>query len=117
MRSLFIQAAVLAALTSAAGAAELVIDLPGDIPVERVAVNYDCGGTPMSVEYVNAGPVSLAVFDYEGEPVVASAGIAASGVRYAGGKLIWWTKGASASLYDLTEGEDAAPIAECTEKS
>jgi len=117
MRHLLLIAASLTALAHHASAAEITIELPGDIAVERVQVDYDCGGTSMAVEYVNAGPVSLAVFEHEGEPVVAAAGIAASGVRYAGGRLVWWTKGAEASLYDVTKGEDSAPIAECRQKS
>jgi len=117
MKTLFLVAASLAVLAHRAAAAEIVIELPEGIDVEQIKVDYDCGGNNMPVEYVNAGPVWLAVFTHEGEPVVASAGITASGVRYAGGRLVWWTKGAEASLYDVTGGEDAAPIAECKEGS
>jgi len=117
MKPLFLVAAGLVLLAHRADAVEIVIGLPDGIDVEQVKVDYDCGRNDMSVEYVNAGPVSLAVFTYEGKPVVAAAGIAASGVRYAGGRLVWWTKGAEASLYDVTKGENAPPVAECREKS
>ncbi|WEX10098.1 MliC family protein [Chelativorans sp. AA-79] len=117
MRRLLLVAAGLVALTHRAEATEITIELPGEVAVERVKVSYDCGGNSMSVDYVNAGPVSLAVFEHEGEPVIAAAGLSASGVRYVGGRLVWWTKGPEASLYDATKGENAAPIAECREQS
>lgn len=97
--------------------AEITIQLPVDASVDHIRVSYDCGGQSMTVEYVNAGPVSLAVFSHEGEPVVAANVIAASGARYAGGRFVWWTKGQAGSLYDITEGGNAEPIAECREKS
>jgi len=101
-----------------ASAAELTITLPGDADLapERIQVTYDCADKSMDVEYVNAGSVSLASFVVEGEPVVAAIVLSASGARYAGLQYIWWTKGDNASLYDLMQGEDAAPILECTEK-
>jgi membrane-bound inhibitor of C-type lysozyme len=117
MRRILLATAALAIVGSPVGAAEITIELPGHVAVERTKIAYDCGESSMSVEYVNAGPVSLAVFEHEGEPVVAAAGMSASGVRYAGGTVIWWTKGSEASLYDLTLSEDAAPIAECREKT
>lgn len=108
----------LTAFVSGANAAELTLELPdsGDITVERNRVIYDCGEKEMTVEYLNAGPVSLAVFAFDGEPVVASNVIAASGARYAAGRYIWWTKGPGASLYDATLGENAAAIAACTQR-
>ena len=72
-------------------------------------------GQKLEVDYINAGPVSLAVFVRNGELVVASNVLSGSGARYAGGKYIWWTKGADGSLYDLTQGEDADPVLECSE--
>lgn len=100
-----------------AQAAELIIKLPldGGASVEHQTVRYDCAGQTLAVEYINAGPVSLAVFAYDGEPVVATNVLSASGARYAGNRFIWWTKGAEGSLYDLTRGEDAAPILQCAE--
>nr|WP_274709250.1 MliC family protein [Nitratireductor luteus] len=89
--------------------------LPGEQEVEEIRVDYDCGTFEMSVDYVNAGPVSLAVFEIDGQPVVASNVISASGARYAGDAFIWWVEGKSASLFDLTAGEDAPPRAECKE--
>lgn len=106
----------LAAVAGIAAATEITLSLPGDAPVEREIMAYDCGkGGMLSVEYINANGVSLALFTYGGEPVVASNVIAASGARYAGGRYVWWSKGRDGALYDLTLGEDAPPTAECTE--
>jgi membrane-bound inhibitor of C-type lysozyme len=115
MRAIIISLTLLAALP--AHALDLTITLPsrGDIAIDRLKASYDCSGATFEVEYINAGLVSLAVFEYDGAPFVAANVLSASGARYAGGHLIWWTKGAEGSLYDLTLGEDAAPILQCTE--
>lgn len=106
-------AVVLAA--PAAGAGEMVIDFPGT-EVEEATLAYLCGSTEIDVRYVNAGPVSLAIFDWEGERIVASAGIAASGVRYVGGRYVWWSKGSEATLFDEMADADEPPLASCTEQ-
>ena len=41
--------------------------------------------------------------------------ISASGARYAAANYVWWTRGPDAELYDLTLGEDSAPILTCAE--
>lgn len=85
---------------------------------ERRLTPYDCSaGEPFSVTYINAAPNFLAVVPVEGEPepLVFAAVVAASGARYAAGQWVWWTKGAEASLYDVTLGEDAAPVLTCSE--
>ncbi|MFC6488208.1 MliC family protein [Nitratireductor sp. GCM10026969] len=103
-------------IVGASHAAEVTLSLPGDDSVDRRTVTYECGdaGT-LDVEYINAGSVSLAVFAHDGEPVVAANVLAASGARYAGGVYVWWSKGRNGSLYNLMQGEDAAPVAECEE--
>ncbi len=115
MRTIIISLAMLAAVP--APALDLTITLPstGDVAVDRLTASYDCSGATLDVEYINAGSVSLAVFEYDAEPVVAANVLSASGARYAAGHLIWWTKGAQASLYDLTQGEDASPVLQCAE--
>lgn len=106
-------AVVLAAPAARAG--EMVIDFPGT-EVEETTLAYLCGSTGIDVRYVNAGPVSLAIFDWEGERIVASAGIAASGVRYVGGRYVWWSKGSEATLFDEMAGADEPPLASCIEQ-
>lgn len=102
-----------------AQALDLTIPLPleAHTTVERLNVDYDCAGESFAVDYINAGPVSLAVFSYDNAPVVSALVLSASGARYAGGRFIWWTKGNHASLYDLMKGEDAPPALECSERN
>lgn len=100
---------------SAASAGDLVIDFPGS-QVEEATVSYRCGSAAMDVRYVNAGATSLAIFDWQGERIVGSAGISASGVRYVSGRYVWWSKGGEATLYDELAGENAAPLATCAER-
>ncbi len=112
MRAPAAAAFALLAWSGIAGAGEIVIEVPG-AEVSGETVSYDCAAAALQVRYVNAGDVSLAVFEADGETVVAVAVVAASGVRYAGGRHVWWTKGDEASLYDAMRGEGAEPILEC----
>ncbi|RFC67186.1 hypothetical protein DY251_12965 [Mesorhizobium denitrificans] len=89
---------------SAAEAASVSLDLPGDATSETV--NYDCGGQKIAATYINAGDNSLAVLKMGDRVVVTVAVLAASGAKYAGQELIWWTKGDEATLYDLHNGEN-----------
>ena len=93
--------------------AQITIEVPGADGVETSHAAFHCDGRSLEVEYVNAGPVSLALLTIDDEFVVASNVIAASGARYAGGRYIWWSKGTDeASLSDLTAGEEA-PAVDC----
>jgi membrane-bound inhibitor of C-type lysozyme len=96
-----------------AHSAEVTLDLPGEI--DDRTVSYSCeDGTELDVRYVNAGNVSLAIFDWEGERYVGSAGVSASGARYVADRFVWWTSGEEAMLSDELEGADADPLATCT---
>lgn len=113
MRSDLAIAALAAVSLAPASAGEIFIDVP-EASVEAQTVSYACGSdVRLDIRYINAGDVSLAVFLVEGRTVVASASVAASGVRYVGDRYVWWTKGDAASLYDLMAGEDAAPLLDC----
>ncbi|WP_425105031.1 MliC family protein [Ancylobacter sp.] len=115
LRSASVVAFVLTALPCAALADQIVLPLPKGAKAETLRVAYDCGAFGrVAAQYVNAPPVALASLTFKGEFVVAANVIAASGARYAGGKYIWWTKGNSADLYDVTLGEGAAPVASCS---
>ncbi|MGI3127051.1 MliC family protein [Nitratireductor sp. PBL-C9] len=103
------------ALGSSAFAATLEIDLPDVESVETTAVTYACPDGDIDATYYNADGNSLAVVTVDGNPVVMSNVLAASGAKYAGGPYIWWTKGDNADLYDLMKGEDADPVS-CTAK-
>jgi len=94
----------------------LTLTLQGRESTEQTTIAYDCpGAEPLSVTYLNAAPNFLALVPVEGETMVMSAVLAASGVRYAAGQYEWWTSGTDASLYDRTLGPDASPVAECLE--
>lgn len=105
------------AATSAAVAAEvsvtLSIPVTGATSVNSTAVAYECAGRAVTATYVNTGSVSLAVLEIDGETVVASNVVSASGARYAGGRYVWWTKGEEADLYDLMQGGEDTPAARC----
>lgn len=97
---------VLARFTAQSPSAAITIDVPDARSVERNKVAYDCAGTPVNVEYINAGGTSLATLSLNGQFVVASNVISASGARYAGGPYVWWSKGDSADFYDLMKDAD-----------
>jgi len=108
--SLMLTAAPALALDSA-----ITLDLgPGD--GERTTMRYDCEGLEsFDVHYLNVQPNFLAIVPVEGEDLLFVSVLSASGARYASNQYVWWTRGPEASLYDLTQGEDADPIATCME--
>lgn len=96
---------------------QLVINLAGD--AERRFVKYECEGEDEHrvVEYLNASPNFLAITEIDGKSLIFANVISASGARYAAGQYVWSTKGSEASLFDETQGADAAPIITCLEVS
>lgn len=110
-------ALTLVGLAGAASAASIEIPLPEGIEAETVEAAYVCDERNINVTYVNAGDISLALLEFEDKTVVASNVLSASGARYAGGQYIWWSKGDTADLYDLTEGGEETPAASCREGS
>ena len=104
------------AQTTGGASSALILTLEGRDSAERQVTTYECEGLePMTVEYLNAAPNFLALVPVEGETLVFTAVLAASGVRYAAAQWEWWTAGAEASLRDLTLGPDAEPVAQCLE--
>jgi membrane-bound inhibitor of C-type lysozyme len=91
------------------------INLSGDVQI--VTTVYGCGeGTaPLTIKYINAAPNFFAIVPIEGEDVVFVNVISASGAKYVSGEYEWWNKGADASLHNVTEGLDAAPVLSCSE--
>ncbi len=106
---------VAAAGSSAAQAATVTIDVPSAAAVDTTTTHYSCGKMQVTVDYINAGPVSLAVLHLPNDLVVAANVISASGARYAGAQYIWWTSGSGVTLADLMHGGEDAPI-QCTER-
>lgn len=94
----------------------IVIPLPEGVTAQEIRARYTCDDqSAVEVVYINAGPVALATLTRKGEFVVLANVLSGSGARYAGGRYVWWSTGREASLYDLTHGEDAAPVATCKE--
>lgn len=92
----------------------LGLSLSGDL--ERKLVAYDCGAeTRLAVEYLNAAPDFLALIPIDGAPRIFVNTISASGAKYESGPYVWWNKGNDATLSDITEGLDAAPVLTCSE--
>ncbi|WP_404400343.1 MliC family protein [Pelagibacterium halotolerans] len=107
--------AAVAALTAAPAFAvetsmQLVLELEGN--AQRDVVSYTCDGLDeqLTVEYVNAHPIFLALVPIEGEKLIFVNVISGSGARYASGQYIWWTTGNEAQLIDEMAGEDAASL-------
>lgn len=111
-------AATLLAIASPALAAvdlNVGINLTGDVQI--VTSVYGCGDAtePLTVKYINAAPNFFAIMPIDGEDVVFVNVISASGAKYVAGHYEWWSKGADATLHDVTEGLDAAPVLTCSE--
>lgn len=93
--------------------AKVTLTIPGAAGVDRQIIHYDCGGRPVSADYINAGATSLALLSIGGDFVVASNVVSGSGAKYMGGHYVWWTKGDAATLIDVMKGKDEPGIA-CT---
>ncbi|MDH4986087.1 MliC family protein [Aminobacter anthyllidis] len=110
---LSLTAIILAAVTSAAMASTVTLELPGDAKVERNLVDYTCGDQTVKAEYISAGDNSLVVLTLSDRTVIAVTVLSGSGAKYTGQHYVWWTKGDNADLYDLTKGEDAPAVLSC----
>lgn len=101
---------------AASAALTLTLESQGDI--ERRTVAYQCDDDlALSVQYVNASPNFLAIVPVDGQSLVFATTLSASGARYVAGPYEWWSHQGEATLRDLTQDEDADPIATCTETS
>lgn len=98
---------------TATSSVTITLESAGDI--ERKVVAYLCDdGTALSVQYLNAAPNFLAIVPVEGKNHVFATTISASGARYVSGPYEWWSDGDEATLRDLMQDEDAAPLATCS---
>lgn len=98
--------------------ASLTLTLESTGNIERSVVNYLCDDdSALSVHYINAAPNFLALVPVEGEALVFVSTVSASGARYVSGPYEWWSHQGEATLRDLTQDEDAEPLATCTEAS
>jgi membrane-bound inhibitor of C-type lysozyme len=92
------------------------VALSGDAEIKNTS--YDCGTAgKLAVQYVNASPNFLAVIPIKDQTLLFVNTISASGAKYESGQYVWWNKGADATLSDITEGLDAAPVMSCSEEN
>jgi membrane-bound inhibitor of C-type lysozyme len=92
------------------------INVPGDAEIKNTV--YACEGhEPFTVQYLNAAPNFLALVPIDGKTLIFVNTVSASGAKYESGQYIWWNKGTDATLTDVTEGLDAAPVLTCSEQN
>ena len=81
-------------------------------------IHYACkGGKDVTVAYVNAtNGDSFAYLPVDGTKHVFVAVMSGSGVRYAWGRYVWWSKGNTGML--IVDGDESAPpvLGGCVEK-
>ena len=106
---------VLASPAIAAVGLDVGITLTGDVQIQTIV--YGCGEAlpELTVKYVNAVPNFLAIIPIEGVDHLFVNVISASGAKYVSGEFEWWNKGSDATLHNVTEGLDAAPVLTCSE--
>lgn len=106
--------ALLATPALAAVEVATTLDLGGSAQIQHIS--YGCGGdAPLTVTYINAEPNFLAIVPVDGEKRVFVNVLSASGAKYVSGEYEWWSKGTDATLHNVMEGLDAAPVLTCAE--
>jgi len=92
------------------------LTVPGEAQIK--VTKYDCEGhDPIVVQYLDAALNFLALVPIDGQTVIFANTLSASGAKYQAGKYTWWSKGSQATLSDVTEGLDAAPVLTCVEEN
>jgi membrane-bound inhibitor of C-type lysozyme len=92
---------------------QFALTFPSIKVVSRSIVSYRCAdGRDMGVAYMNTdNHQSFAVIRIDGQHLVFVDTLAGSGVRYAAGRYVWWSKGDEGNLYDTMAGDNAPPVA------
>ena len=103
---------VVAILLAASTASADTLKLPQIQLAKTIRQTYQCaGGKSLQVTYLNAASgQSFALVPVDGKPLLFVDTVAASGVRYQAGRYVWWSKGNNGDLYDVMQGENAAPV-------
>ena len=106
-----------AGVAMAAPTSSLQIKLLSGTKVDRQTAVYTCSAKDgnakellaalpenrVTVQYLNAGDISLAVLQISGQTQVFSNVIAADGAKYAAAQYIWWNKGDDALFSSATD--------------
>lgn len=90
--------------------AQVAVTLPLEKGGNVESVSYSCGtdgSTEFTVQYVNAGPNSLAIIPVGDADRIFVNVIAASGARYVAGEYEWWVKGDDATLSNQMDQANA----------
>ena len=117
MKLILIATALFAPATPALADVSIGVGLSITGNAEIKLAKYACEGhDPIVVQYVNASPNFLALIPVAGQTLIFVNTLSASGAKYESGQFVWWNKGADATLSDITEGLDAAPVLTCTEE-
>lgn len=100
-----------AAVSGAARAADL-IPLPDIRTTHRTMQRYTCAtGRIVNVTYLDTtNGQSFAILPVNGKQMLFVNTLSGSGAKYQAASYTWWTKGAQATLYDATLGENAPPL-------
>ncbi|KAF1055968.1 MAG: Membrane-bound lysozyme inhibitor of C-type lysozyme [Burkholderia gladioli] len=84
----------------------------------RTVSTYRCANRPKPVRgayWLARTGQSFALVPVDGKPMLFVDTVSASGARYQAGRYVWRTKGRTGSLRDEIGGQDAPPLADCTE--
>lgn len=112
--AMFALAASAAPSLSQTTGASLTLTLESTGDIERIVMTYQCDDEQaLTVQYINAAPNFLAIVPVEGVNHVFATAISASGARYVSGPYEWWSHQGEATLRDLMQDENAAPLANC----
>jgi membrane-bound inhibitor of C-type lysozyme len=104
--------AALAAGAQACAAQAASLDVREIQTQSRHTYRYTCAdGKTFKVTYINGtNGQSFALVPVAGRNLLFVGVIAASGVRYAADRYVWWTKGPGADLYDAMSEASPKPI-------
>lgn len=101
----------------------LIIPLAPAVAVQKETPVYHCTGPhsllqklpagDFPVTYLNAGAVSLVVFPVDGQTLVFTNVMSASGAKYVADRFVWWTKGQQAFFSE--DRADAGSPSVCEE--
>ena len=87
------------------------LSLPNVKLQSQQRVIYRCAGdVRLPVRYLNTDAGALAYLPVNGKRLLFVSVQAASGVKYAAGKHVWWTRGDEGFLADDGQGESVEPI-------
>jgi membrane-bound inhibitor of C-type lysozyme len=105
-------------LLVATGAASDSLIVPQVKFSQPVVATYHCAtGKPFTVTYWNGdNGQSFALMPIAGKPTLLVDTMAADGVRYAAGSIVWWTRGREGNLYDARVDPDKPTVAGCSSR-